>query len=40
MVFSGKILSKNKLIKSYYIQNNSIIYAVDGRKYLKKISQE
>lgn len=37
LVYGGKILLKDKPISDYYIQNNACIYAVDSRKYMRKI---
>ena len=39
LVYGGKILSRSSTLRDYAVQNEgSVLYAVDARKYMKKIS--
>ena len=39
LVYGGKILSRSSTLRDYAIHNEgSVLYAVDARKYMKKIS--
>lgn len=40
LVYGGRILSKEKTIAESRIHSNGIVYAVDSRKYLKKVNKE
>jgi hypothetical protein len=40
LVYGGRILAKEQLISEYRLLSNGIIYAVDDRKYMKKVTKE
>jgi hypothetical protein len=40
LVYGGKLLLKQKNIADYHLQNKGVVYAVDTRKYSKKVTKE
>jgi len=40
LVYGGKILPKDRIIREYNLRDQSYIYAVDSRRYLRKITQQ
>ncbi len=38
--YAGQILNESMSLRKYFLVNNGVVYALDGRKYVKKIEKK